>query len=271
MSQDSDIPVPENVILQTTNYGMFKFDKLNRAIRPDKLDRLHDSVQAKNLLHLFPIVVTRDYIVVDGQHRLKVAEALGTPIYYIVSSQMRIEDAARVNANVTTWKSVDYLEHWCKAGVDDYLWFKEFWTAHSFLTFSTALRLFTVGNPMLSFRDVSPAYVFNNGGLKAGNLAFANTVANMARDFGRWVSFWKEFKFIVALIHLAENPEYDHHRMLQKMEYLSARLVKCGDIRDYMKVFEQLYNHKATASNRVRFLLTSEMDKTRNSRKKSAD
>src|SRR5690606_27164974 len=97
MSQDSEFSVPENVILQTTNYGMFKFDPLNRAIRQDKLDRLYDAVQTKNLLHLFPIVVSRNFVVMDGQHRLKTAEAHGVPIYYIVSNQMRIEDAAFVN------------------------------------------------------------------------------------------------------------------------------------------------------------------------------
>jgi len=255
MSQDSDISVPENVILQTTNYSMFKLDPLNRAIRQDKLDRLYDAVQAKNLLHLFPIVTTRALVVIDGQHRLKTAESLGVPIYYIVSSQMKIEDAAFVNTNTDNWRSVDYLDHWCKVGLPDYIWFRDFWEANSFMSFSSVLNVLAYGGNSYdgAGRSANLTRLFTHGQFKVANIAFATKVARMARDFSQWIRFWKESTFIRALTNLAANENYDHARMMMKMEYLSVRLVKCADAKGYLQVIEEIYNHKVSASNKVHF------------------
>lgn len=257
MSQDSDISVPENVILQTKNYGMFKFDSLNRAIRQDKLDRLYDAVQAKNLLHLFPIVTTRALIVIDGQHRLKTAEALDVPIYYIVSSQMKIEDAAFVNTNTDNWRAVDYLEHWCKVGLPDYIGFRDFWEAHPFMSFSAVLSVLAYGGNSYEGAGSSASLFqsFIGGKFKIANIAFATKVARMARDFSQWIRFWKETTFIRALTNLAAHEYYDHARMMMKMEYLSVRLVKCADVKGYLQVLEELYNHKVSASSKVHFSL----------------
>jgi hypothetical protein len=255
MSQENVFSVPENVILQTTNYGMFKFDPLNRAIRQDTLDQLYDAVNKKNLLHLFPIVVTRQFVVVDGQHRLKVAEALNVPIYYIVSGQMQIEDAAQVNMNVAKWNSRDYLDHWCKIGLADYLWFREFWDSHNFLTFSATLKLLAWGGERYAIRDGNLTQLFYGGGFKIKDLAFAGKVAGIALDFSRWVRFYKDSVFVSALTHLASNPSYDHARMMRKMEYLSVRLVRCPDVKSYLQVIGEVYNHGATEDRRVQFSL----------------
>lgn len=250
--QDSDSSMPENVILQTRNYAMFKFDSLNRIIRQDKVDRLYDAIQVKNLLHLFPIIVNRDFVIIDGQHRFKVAEALNIPIYYIVSNQMVIEDAATVNTNVSKWTPTDYLAHWCNMGLQDYLWFRDFWNSNPFLTHSAALRLATYKSPM-NREHRNHSRIFNEGTLQVTDPDFAIAVANAVRDFGRWIPFWRNTKFILALASLYAQPNYDHRRMMQKMEYLSARLVKCADIKDYLKIFEEIYNHKVHDENRVRF------------------
>lgn len=258
MSQETDFSIPlpssmttENVILQTRNYAAFKFDLLNRAIRQDKLDRLYDAIQAKNLLHLFPIVVSQDFVVIDGQHRLKVAEALNVPIYYIISSQMRIQDAALVNSNVSLWRGADYLAHWRNAGLSDYLQFSEFWKENQFLPFSTTLKLLSYGAGRDGKRSLNDIFV--NGEFKIGDISFARKVALMARDFSRWVKFWKDTVFVSALINLAANPEYVHERMMQKMEYLSVRLVKCADIKGYLYVIEEIYNYKVLNGNRPHF------------------
>lgn len=266
MSQDSDFAMPlptsvgeENVILRTMDYGMFKFDPLNRAIRQDKLDRLYDAVREKNLLHLFPIVVGQDRTVIDGQHRLKVAEALDVYIYYIVSAQMQIEDAAMVNANVSTWRGVDYLDYWGNKGLPDYLQFREFWAEHPFLTFSLALKMLSYGGNNYSGMGSSSSltFIFNKGYFRIADISLARRVAKMAESFAPWVPFWKETNFVSALLNLAVNPVYDHARMMQKMGYLSVRLVKCADVRGYIQVIEGIYNHKASDGSKVHFMIAN--------------
>lgn len=255
-SQDRDDAPVENTILQTQNYALFRLDPLNRRINPDKLDRLYDAAQKKNLLHLFPIVVTRDHVIVDGQHRYKVAQALNVPIYYIVSSQMRIEDAAFVNTNVSRWTGIDYLDHWCRVGLPDYIRAKEFWEANPFLSFSNAIRILAYHGrddaPIMSHSSKESLFqVFYDGRFKITNLAFAQRGISMCRDFSRWVTFWKDTRFIGAVISLADHAEYDHAHMMQKMEYLSTRVVKCPDLKSYMKVLEDVYNHKTLSNKRI--------------------
>lgn len=248
MSQDNGFVVPENVILQTTNYSMFKFDRLNRPIRQDKLDRLYDAVTTKNLLHLFPIVVTREFVVVDGQHRLKVAEALNTSIYYIVSSQMRIEDAATVSGNTDGWRKDDYLHHWCEMGLPEYLKLRQFWESHSWLTLSVAVDLCFMGDSAKGGRIPS---VFETGGYVANNLEGAERICTMVMNFKSWVPFWKDRSFLSALRNLDSNINYDHARMMQKMQYQSSRLVRCATAADYIKVMNDIYNFRVPDDKKV--------------------
>lgn len=252
MSQDSVSPSPENVILQTKNYGMFKFDPLNRAIRQDKLDRLYTAVEVKNLLHLFPIVVTRDFVIVDGQHRCKVAEALDTPIYYIVSSQMRIEDAARVNNNTDSWKQADYLQHWCGLGLPDYLRLKEFWEQRQWMTPATAVSLCHTGSNTTGLMgEKPPNRLFADGEYIANNLDGAERIATMVCGFKTWVAFWKDRPFISAIRNLDSNVDYDHARMMQKMQYQSSKLVRCASAEDYIAVLNTIYNYKVPDDRKV--------------------
>ena len=79
----------------------------------------------------------------------------------------------------------------------------------------------------------------------------------MAESFAPWVPFWKETNFVSALLNLAVNPVYDHARMMQKMEYLSVRLVKCADVRGYIQVIEGIYNHKASDASKVHFMIAN--------------
>lgn len=249
MSQENGLPISENVILQTTNYNMFKFDPLNRVIRQDKLDRLYDAVTTKNLLHLFPIVVSREMVVIDGQHRLKVAESLNVPIYYIVSNQMRVEDAAFVNTNTNQWRKEDYLHHFCEMGLPEYLTLRQFWESHSWMTLSTAAGLCYTGDTSKEGSNLARA--FEKGEYAANNLEGAERICTMAMNFKSWVSFWKDKPFLSALRNLDSNIDYDHARMMQKMQYQSSRLVRCATAEDYIKVMNTIYNFKVPDDKKV--------------------
>lgn len=250
MSQEHNVDAPENVILQTKNYEIFKFDPLNRAIRQDKVDHLRESIQTKNLLHLFPIVVTRSYVVIDGQHRLKVAETLDIPIYYIVSSQMVIEDAARVSANTDGWNAHDYLVHWCRLGLPDYLAIRDFWETKKWLSLSRAMSLCYRGQ-LGSDRKISLLGMFQDGMYKANNMEQAERVCTMALNFSSWVPFWRESHFLSALRNLDSNTDYDHARMMLKMQNQSSKLVKCTSAADYISVINTIYNFRVTDDKKV--------------------
>ena len=70
-------------IQQTTDYGIFKKVPFNRQKDKNHVKELQKIILKENLLHLHPILINEKMEIIDGQHRLEAAEALGLPIFYI--------------------------------------------------------------------------------------------------------------------------------------------------------------------------------------------
>ena len=246
----------DSVIRSTTNYNIFKLDPRNRPINSDKLEKLYDSVAKVNLLREFPIVVTPDLYVMDGQHRLKVAEALGVSIYYIVSTKATIEHITMTTDAVSKWSTENYLHRWCVEGKLDYLMLREFWKSNDFLTLNTSMNLCHYGD------RYGMNAGFRQGEYKCNDLPFAREVANALREWSKHVKFWKEVSFINAVTNLTGNVKYNHKQMMAKMEYLSTKMVKCTDTESYIAMMNPLYNHRVRRENwtELRKLNSNESD-----------
>lgn len=67
---------------ETKNYNIFKLVKGNREINETHVKTLMEEISKMNLLHIQPILVTKDMEVIDGQHRLEAARRLGIPVCY---------------------------------------------------------------------------------------------------------------------------------------------------------------------------------------------
>src|SRR5271157_1856303 len=117
-------------IYRTTNYGMFHPFKENRDIDPVHLRRMQKSLREKNLLAAFPILVDKDFYVLDGQHRLKAAEALGMAVFFSIAAVSTKNDIPRINGNSKNWNPMDYLAMYCKMKQVDYIKFREFMVSH---------------------------------------------------------------------------------------------------------------------------------------------
>lgn len=249
------------LIQSTTDYGSFKLDPTNRSIDSDHLERLYNAISQKNLLREFPILVRPDGTILDGQHRWKVAESLGVPLYYIVTDGMTTEDVPNTNALVSKWSAQDWLEVWCKKGNPDYLALANFMRQYPFLKLSIAVNLCTYGDRT----DMTTA--FKNGTYRCNDLDFAHEVANAILDFAPYVVFYKDSRFIYAVSVLFEHEEYNHQRMMQKMAYMSRKIVKCPDLPTYMEMFTDIYNYKTREEGKVRFeKITSSSPKRRKDR-----
>lgn len=236
-----------SLVHATTNYQQFTFDPANRPIDPGNLEKLYDAVSAKNLLAEFPILVTPEGVVLDGQHRVKVAEALDTPIYYIVATNMTVDDVQKANGAVSHWKLTDWLYSWSKRGKPDYIQLGNFAKAHPWMPLSAAISLCTYGD------RAGSAPLFKSGGYLCNDIEWAGMVASAVLDFKPYVSFYRFPVFIGAVGMLFEHEGYDHDRMMAKMGYMSRKLVRCPDVATYMALFTEIYNYRTTADNRMTF------------------
>ena len=86
------------------------------------------------------------------------------------------------------------------------------------------------------------------------SVAKANTIIEMINEFSTHFKYYKARSFILAMLRIIENvEEYNQDRMMQKLDYLSERLVRCPDTESYIRLLEKLYNFKATGTY-VRFI-----------------
>lgn len=238
----------EAIIQWTLDHKRFKLDLANRPIDQRHLAKLIKAIKRKNLLHLYPIIVRRDFFVIDGQHRVKAAEALGLPVYYIISDQMGIQDASLVNDSTKGWTLYDYLHHWTMLGVSSYKTLKEFHERNSWLPINVAARLICSRGGAQWRTD------FNNGIFVADQVELAERVVLMLRDFKKYIDFYADKRFVVAIRGLAQNPNYNHGRMMKKMDYLHMRLIKQPDTESYYPVITEIYNYRTPEENRVQFV-----------------
>lgn len=230
--------------MSTTDYDVFVFDPANRPIDPKHVMELKRSIEKRNMLRSYPIVISSEngsWVVRDGQHRLMAARELGVPIYYTFNNEMTTEDVAGINGPQKSWTMLDYLHHYRVRGFPEYIKLQDFLNKYNWLSLAVAMELCMYGDRMRQN--------FKGGGYICNDLEFAEQVAQGVLQLSRWVSFYREAVFIQAVGQLFEHEGYNHQRMLRKMEFLSVRLVKCVNVEEYMKVFNAIYNHQEREGN----------------------
>lgn len=232
--------------LWTTKYEMFSFDEKNRPIVWNHVEKLKEAIGKKNLLREYPIVVTDDLTVLDGQHRLKAAESLGVPIYYIVSQTATVGDIAATNEAQKSWSLQDYLESYCAQGKPDYLLLRNFWEKYPFFTLETLKQLCCYGDRIQINSE------FKLGLYRCNDISFAEKVAKAILDFRNCgIEFYNHRPFTSTVAQLMANADYSHKRMMNKMNYLSRRMVKCPDVSSYIEMINEIYNWNQPKNTKV--------------------
>lgn len=245
MQQSLYQPRQEEVVLSTRNYNIFHYDKRNRPIRPEHVDELVESIKDKNLLREFPIVVSADHIVIDGQHRLEAARFLNIPIYYIVSQNATIDDISNITATVDGWTAREYFHRWCAEGLPHYLKLKEFVERYPFLTIIQSVGLCHYGNIRGVNRD------FKVGKYVVNDMDFGEKVARNLLDFRPWFQQWRDTVFVGTISNLTSNSLYDHERMMRKTRMASTWLVQCPTCDSYMALLTKIYNRQEPKAKHV--------------------
>ena len=243
-------PVPPKILV-TKDYEMFGFsEKDNRSITPAQVQQVGREIDRKNLSEVSPIRVRpkngdSKHIITDGQHTFLALKERLEWIFYIVSERFDFDDIPHFNSVRKNWSMEDYLKIFCQQGIQQYQVYSGFkkrsgW-AHSTLIF------------MLTGNRKGAIVDFKSGNFKmTTSIADANMVIDMVNDFADHFQYYMSRNFVVALLKIFKLEEYDHKRMMTKLDYLSARLIKSVYVEDYLRILEDIYNYKAMG-NKVRF------------------
>ena len=243
-SEVSDTTMKTHMVFGTMQYAKFSLIPGNRDISDSHINTLVEKIKnGENFLVYSPIMVDEQMRVLDGQHRLLAAKRAGVHIWYnIVKGSVNLDTIARINESQRKWQPSNFVHMYATLGNVHYKAFEQFYRGFK-LSVSTGLLLF--GSQTMS--------TLRNGKLEATDILHAEDMANALLDVQKYVTFAKYNRFASAFKRMFEHTEYDHKRMLAKLEQRKHTIKKLTTVPDYIRLLEGIYNYKLSDANKVRF------------------
>jgi hypothetical protein len=228
-------------IKSTSDLNRFSFLEGNRRIVKPHLNRLIRAIEQENLLAYNPILVTRNHEVIDGQHRLVAARKLNLPIYYIEMETLEGNEIGTMNTIRKGWSVKDYVNYYSAQGQDSYKWLKEVMEGTDVYV-SALIEL--AGSAYAQIKDGT--FRIDLSGRKIFMERLERLEQYIAVDDNL-----KNARAMRAFIRLMQRGEFDHERMLDKLDQCSGKIEIYAHNIDMMREFERIYNWKEGTKIRI--------------------
>lgn len=226
----------------TYEYDDFKEYTGNRPVDPLHLARLLKSFAKKHLI--VPVIVNEKFEVIDGQHRIEAARVLNKPVYYIINQGYGSEEMQMLNLNNKTWGPKEFGNYYRKKGLKPYKIYNEFIIKHGFGHQETIA--------LLTGTTINLSKMFNEGQLVIKDLEEATVKINRIKDFAEYYKGYKRKAFVFSMFKLFRDKNYNHKEMLLKVSMQPRKMVNCVDTKQYLEMFEEIYNFKRRGE-KIRF------------------
>lgn len=230
------------MIKKTKDYDQFVFRNDNR----EKVDQAHakrlaESIKARNLLELRPIVVNEKMEVIDGQHRLIAAKMIGVEIYYQQEKKLDAEDIIRMNV-AKSWTTADYLNFYCHHEYEEYKKIAAFMKKHK-LSLKVALTI-ALGQSNLGFTQFREGkFVFNTETLDI-ELDICWETIHYIRKMNGYSSYTNSSRFWKALLMLVRHVNFDPDKWRSNLHRMVEHFTCKARYEDYLSVMQHIYNYR---------------------------
>jgi len=229
-------------ILQTKEYGKFTTITGNRNINRNKVEKLVEDVKSGfNMLAFCPIIVKEIddmFHIIDGQHRYETSIACEEPVYYLIKNDFTLQQIAKLNSRGQKWSMNDFLNCYCKLGIEDYSILKNT-TAQYKVMLGTVASLLMLNDVRKRVKDD-----FEQGTFKVNHLEETQKLLELTEDvFGRY-SFSRDRLLIGAVQAIANAGKCDFEVLKDKIKQNPMGMDKQGDIKNYIYNIERVYNFK---------------------------
>lgn len=246
---------PENCkvvasIYETYDYEMFKLIKGNRDIKSPHFERLKKSIKERYLIT--PIIVNKNFEIIDGQHRFSIAMELKLPVYFFIVDEYNIDEVSILNCNVSPWGKEEHLDSYCKRGFPAYLQFKKFWETFPDFGIQAVERLLTSGFDA-EYVDGGKIRTksFENGNLKIQDYESAEQNAKKILMFKPYYTSFNKSGFVAAMIGIFRIEKYNHKQMMQRVAKRQAEMVPCATVAQYRQMLDKIYNYYRSPNERL--------------------
>lgn len=223
-------------ILETKDYDMFKYQPGNRIKSKAHIQELIRSFEKHRHMRIGrPVIINRDNQVIDGQHSLEAARALGMSIFYVQIDEAKLSDTRVLNSTNRQWNMEDFIRSWANQ-IPIYRRVLEIHDEYP-IAYSLLISFLTGYMP-----GGKVSKMIRNGDLviheREGRAKLDQLV-----DFSNHLSTWNKDSFVTAVIRLLRVEGYDHERMLKKLE--GIQLTKRSTFLEHLRDLETIYNKGA--------------------------
>ena len=222
-------------IKKSTDHNQFKTLKGNRIVYKVHLNQLLAKIREKNLLDVNPIIINEKKEVIDGQHRLAAASALGLPIYYIEKTGLGIDDIIMLNTASKKWKFDDYLHFYVEQEYIDYVILNDTTKKYGLSSNVTAAILSTdyenLKTPIVHLKK------FKRGEFEIHDLEESiNFIKNLieVRPFALGNVVWGDREFIRALWVLYYKHGASHELLMDKFRHKGTLISYRETVNEYL-------------------------------------
>lgn len=225
---------------KTKEYEKFIFRDDNREkINVTHVRKLIDSIKARNLLELRPILVNERYEIIDGQHRLLAAKELGVEIYY--KMEKGLEAAEVMTMNLTKpWIAGDYLNYYCKHGYQDYIKLKDFMKKNG-INLRVALTMIQGESKQKMTLFKQGKFQFNDAPQEK-ELELCHETIDFIKKMNGFSLYTSSSRFWRALRKLVTHANFDNGKWKENLSKMIERFQAKPTTDDYCRLMMDVYN-----------------------------
>jgi hypothetical protein len=214
--------------MKTTNYSKFLFSKENREIKTKTVVAIKESMLKFGFIPGRPVLVTKEWIIIDGQHRFLAARDLGISVEFEIVEGDFIDKMILLNSTQSNWTLEDYVNSYAHQNVDCYRKLLKFKEKYELNLSCSIVLLFGSGVKTSDIRKGEILKISPNADRMAEYVLNCNTI-----------SYNKDQKFVRAIVAV-----YDKLTRPQLIK-LKSRLIivpALSNSTDFVIAFENIIN-----------------------------
>lgn len=233
---------------ETKDYSVFNRHNSNRTINEKLVNRLKESMAKKSLLRSKPIVVDKEFNIIDGQHRFEAAKRLDMPIAYIIDEEINVNDMETLNTNLLTWGLHDYLNFHVKQNNIEYQLLSDFMDSNK-LKLNIALQLLHgCRNPdfFKKFKDGKYKYPSEAEEMEAmvKKSQIQEVINYIKVKTSGPKTYLDKVTFYSAMVEFFNVKSFSYDTFMKKLQYKIDMIHPCTRHGDYVRIFREIYNFK---------------------------
>ena len=236
------------MIDKTLDYSMFKKHPRNRPIDEANIRKIMHSIGRENLLKRRPIEVNENFEVMDGQHRLEVANRLGLEVYYEIKEDMLAHHICLLNDNQKGWNKDDYLHYQASGGNENYIQLQSFINHHKFPLTRALIALGLGGGGGNTQRFIDGHFLFPSSeemievtDILEKSEFVVEYLTSKTIDMKAYFSALRFYRGLYVFLSL-KSVEFDtfKKKLSQRMDHFRP----VSRLRDLLKIIQEIYNWK---------------------------